>query len=50
MELNSRNKREEPSHSLPDPRFAAPEAPLVCTLERKNQLNFRLREEKAIGK
>ena len=35
--------------AVPDPRFAAPEAPLVCTLNREKKA-FRQNEEKAIGK
>lgn len=35
--------------AVPDPRFAAPEAPLICTIDKKSHMNFRVREEKAIG-
>ena len=35
--------------AVPDPRFAAPEAPLVCTINRQKKA-FRQHEEKAIGK
>jgi hypothetical protein len=37
--------------AVPDPRFAAPEAPLICVIDRKPQVNFyRSKDEKAIGK
>lgn len=36
--------------AVPDPRFAAPEAPLICVIDRKPQVNFyRSKDEKAIG-
>jgi len=45
IELKSAIRRE----AVPDPRFAAPEGPLICTLNRKPQINFQRREDKAIG-
>jgi len=35
--------------TVPDPRFAAPEAPLICTINRTFKQVFRATEEKAIG-
>ena len=39
-------RREEPAR--PDPRFAAPDAPLICTLNRV-KTNFIRQESRAIG-
>ena len=46
MEIRKSPVRRE---AVPDPRFAAPEAPLVCTINRQKKA-FRQHEEKAIGK